>query len=1110
MKTNKLALSVIFTSIPLLISLLLATLSQASSKPAQQTIKASLSANQIEANIQPAISKAVLTLKTKGKPLHVNGTLEIYIPNSKQENLGNIELAERLVYLQDYSTNTVVDKDLTQLDGKFNLTAPGAGKYQVCWDVENIDKNCDRPFSLKENKQLGSLVIYSEYPFAYGDSLLHEDRPCWLHDPFFEVDLFTEVSIFNTAGNLAASPVKANVSGKYVIGLPSGDHYRLKSVCEKTVYKTPIWYSAGLHNIDLPLDNWVPHKEELAAFLNDRGVTRAPANEILKTRLLTSDKDGDPLEFTWRTLDGSGNVSGSHIETEEWALPATPGRHQIYVMARDYRGGYLIETLPIQVGVPLLDFSGIVIDEVTRQPINKARITSLGVSTTTDDEGWFSMKVPELSGEQRYPLNINHNEYATYSRILHNSSRGNTYELIQAQVTYHDPSLPIDIIDTQSSGPCGYGDPKRHSDHEQKEEPRKEKSGLYQKAEEMAQRKYEERFGSKRERDCERRGARLQLPANSLVYADQSPAKGPISLSMATLNPGRRSLVGDYRAIDANNDDVELVSFGALFGEFRDVYGNKVNIKNGEAATLTIPVSNDQASLAQPTIPMWSYDEETGFWVEELQGQLQNTGIGLAYVGKTTHFSTINMDVSGNDPAVSTCVRLELGASLNAWSNLTLRAYVPVGGNAVQVKETALDNAQYHAIYRIPYSNPPAPPFGNTLRLELRGELPSGEDVVLLNEIIQTDLRPKMTGTDLWPDYPYTECGTPIVLEADPVDLPYYGDIAATGKPAFLTGPYGSYLPVDGVTTSTNYYATIDPASQKTTLGDWWTQNGFAADGSGGTRASYMNHNDLGFGRDMHCVGNTTDYACYVTNYGLPDQNPSNADDAVNQNPATQGATVTMEYHQTAGDTDVSFYAYNGGVAAAPRITFADLDGLGPKPIPHLCMVCHGGEPSDFDVDNLVHDAAFREFDLPSFKYSGNRSWDFGSATLTNTELTNFRTLNTEVAAIHPGSKIAAVINGWYNGGGNAPQQLSNAEVPASWAGEEDTYRDLYATTCRTCHIARGGPPETFGSFEFSDYTVCNQPRRMPNAYITYKNFWSDLIRVSLFELATGNPNCFD
>ena len=1091
-----------------IISLVIATFSLVQANPLLQgRVKTPIVNSDLKLSkaLNPKVPGFGIFAPKKTDSIRVNATLVLKVFEN-QNSTKTIRMAERLVYLKEYESNKSVDTGVTQLDGKLNLSAPIKGVYAVCWKVENIADGCSRAFEVKDKTVfLGNLVIDPQSNYAYGDTLMKEDRPCWLNDPYFKIDLFTEVSIIGTKGNVAASPVKANVSGEYVIGLPKGDRYLLRSTCEKTVYKTAQFIGAANNShINLPLDNYAPHKEELAAFKDGRGITRASAGSTIVARLLTSDKDADPVEISWKILDGSGSLAGTNGEKEKWSLPSQAGMHQIYVMARDGQGGYLIERLQMQVGVTNLNFSGITVDEVTRFPIANARIDVLGTSTKTNADGWFSLKVPELAGEQRYPLNINHRQYATYSRILDKSSRGNTYELIQAQVTQHDPEQPIDIIDQRSSGPCGFGDPERHFEQEKDSSNREGKEPIDRKL----LKKRNLRL-AKPDENCRRRGARLQLPAGALVNADQTPAEGPISLSMATLDPARRTLPGDYRATDAKNDPVELVSFGALFAEFKDVNGKPVNLKKGVEALLSIPVSDAQAPMAKNTIPMWSYQEKTGLWVEEGQGDLKNTSEGLMYVGGTQHFSTINMDVAGDDPDNATCVRLEVGNSLSAWSNLVLRAYVPVGGTAVQVKETALDNAQYHAIFRIPYSDPPA---GNTLRLELQGELPNGDLVVLLEEIIATDLRPKMEGEDLWPDSPYTECGTPIVLEADPVDLPYYGDIDSTGRPAFLTGPYGTYLPVDGIQTSADYYAAIDPGNNKTTLGDWWVANSFSATGGGGTRASYLNHNDLGFGRDMHCLGNNSDYACYVTNYGLPDQNPSNADDAVSQNPATQGATVTMEYHQATGDTAVSFYAYNGGVATSTRIQFADLDGLGPKPIPHLCMVCHGGTPGEFASDNLVHDAVFREFDLPSFKYSGNRSWDFAPTpnTLTPAELTNFADINSDVAAINSGNKIEELIDAWYQGGVTTPAQLNNAQIPSGWAGHEDTYRDLYGTTCRTCHIARPDIIDTFNSFQFSDYTVCGNPKVMPNAYITYKNFWSDLIRVGLYEAATGNANCFD
>lgn len=1068
------------------------------------------------------------------KPIPVNGTLVLLNKfTDNDQSLDKIRLPEAYVYLKDNAAQTV-DEAFTQLDGKFDLVAPKSGEYQICWKVDNLTQGCKRFFKVeKKAVYLQQVLVQPTGDYVYGLSKMKEDRPCWLHDPFFAVDLYTKIDLINSVGNVIGNGVKANVAGEYAIGIPKptrkintlvsntfsrgsefsenitalkpalskeigiikpiASGYRVRSSCEKSNTTSPQLVNSGnSYHIDLPINNHVPKALALAAFDGSKGITRADPNIAIESRLTARDDDLHSLTYKWQVLNSAGTVSNVDADDQQWTLPGLAGTHQVYVMARDGYGGYAFDRLSMVVGDPTLNFSGKVIDEVTRLPVKNARIDVLGEKTKTDDKGWFSLVVPELAVEQRYPLNINHLNYATYSRVLDKTSRGNTFELIRSQISFHNPENPIDIVDESSSGPCGRG----NIDRDEQKHDRTEKDI---KQDEVSM-----------NRDCKSRGARLRLPARSLVYPDQSLAAGPIRLSMATLNPARRTLPGDYRAIDSNGDDTELVSFGALYAEFRDAFGNEVNLREGMEALLDVPISNDQAGIAKPTIPMWSYEEKSGFWIEEGEGKMVNTASGLMYQGPTKHFSTINMDVAGNDPNVATCVRLELDPSLNAWSNLTLRAYVTeAGSTASQVKETALDGDQYHAIYRIPYSNPPA---GNTLRLELRGQLPSGVVSVLLNDIINTDARPKMTGTDLWPDYPYAECGDPIVLTADPVDLPYYGDIDATGRPSFLTGPYGQYLPSDPVQTSADYYAAIDPAGLKLNLGSWWVENGFGADGSGGTRASYLNHNDLGFGRDMHCLGDSNDYACYVTNYGLPDQNPANADDAETQNPATQGATVTMEHHSSAGNNAVSFYAYGGGVAGSTRISFADLDGLGPKPIPHLCMVCHGSDGAVLDSNDLVVNAKFREFDLPSFRYSSDRAWDYsdGNTILSATEFANFRIINDEVAAINSGNKIDELIDAWYPGVSNVPVLPA---VPSNWtpgvptADETSLYHNVYGKTCRTCHIARGFP-DTYAQFVASSYVVCGQPKTMPNAFITYKNFWSDPLRVDEFETAINNFNC--
>jgi len=832
---------------------------------------------------------------------------------------------------------------------------------------------------------------------------------------------------------------------------------------------------------NLNFANHAPRLGGVAAFdTTGFGITRAPVASTITLDAQARDPELDPIEYLWRTAD-STVLTGGNSPQQQWTLGPTAGMQTAYLLARDGRGGYAFKRFDIPSGVTSLTFSGTVIDETTKSPVSGATVSINGKAGTTDSRGWFRVSVPPVPRPERYTLNIHHAQYALLSRVHDKASAGQTYELTRAQVTSHDPTKAIDLVDTGSGGPCGG-------------------SGTQ----------------SGGQTDCRHRGAHIVIPAGAIVDSRGNPAGSPVQVSMTTLNPARRAIPGDYRAVDKTGQQTELLSFGALNVELRTTTGQPLNLRPGTSAEIRVPVSDLQRPSAPANIPIWSYDEKSGLWVEEGQGTLQNTAEGWMYVGTTPHFSTLNMDVAGNDPAQATCVRLELGASLAGWTNLVLRAYVSYAGTSVQVKETPLDNAQYHAIYRIPYSPPAAGP--NTLRLELRGTY-NGTTVVLLNNIINTDARPKMTGTNLWPPYPYTECGDPIVLEADPVNLPYYGDIDATGRPAFLTGPYGQFNPPTGEQDATDYYDAIDPGNATNpTLSQWWLNHGFSSlDGSGGdASAQYLNFNDLGFGRDMNCKQTGADLACYVTNYGLPDQNLSNADAAEAKDPAKRGATVAMEYIAALpADERVRFYVYApGDPATAGKLKFADLDGLGPKPVPHLCHVCHGGS---YDAaSHLAKDARFREFDLQSFRYSSARQWDFSGAnnnSLTNPELTNFTTLNKLVRDIAPASSpIQLLIDNWYTTGYVGAKKPVLPTPPAGWSTQVSGYHNVYAKSCRTCHVARDAPFDFSFSdsndFSFTDYAVCQSPKFMPNAFVTYKNFWSDTQRVIDYTSLTGAGTC--
>jgi hypothetical protein len=1038
----------------------------------------------------------------------------------------NIRLTDVNMVLREAATQQEVAKAVTTLDGKFSMDAPKPGVYVACWKTEGI-AGCTGRINVKQaTVPLGVVRTKSEGRLITGKVLTADKRACWVSDSFFKLDVSTQLSLTDAQGNTVRKGVRANVAGQYAIGAVAAGRYSLLAQCEKSSAKARVSVGNTSPVVNLTLPNHAPTIASMGVYDGTVGLSRAPVNATVKLQVVTRDKDQDPVEYLWRTLDGYGTIAATNAAQQDWKLPGKPGLYAVYLMARDGKGGYAYKRMSLSVGATDVPFSGRVVDESTQTPLAGVAVNVGGVTASTNAQGWFNVKVPPQASPERYVVNLSHPQYAQLSRPYDKSTTGLTYELIRAQISSHDPRQDIKIVDTSSTGPCGTPGGKAtqagpvagrdYPGHSATSNPSR-----------IASR------GPQREKACRHIGAQVEIPAGALVGANQRVPQGQITMALATLNPARRALPGDYRAVGANGVRSELESYGAVYAEFRDAAGNLLNLKPGSVAQLQVPVSAAQLPHAKPTIAMWSYEEKSGQWIEEGKATLKNTPTGWAYVGTTKHFSTINMDVAGSDPNFATCVRLQAGNSLSGWGALTVRAYVTYnGGTSSQVKEMVLDGDLYHAIHRIPYTAPAFPP--TTLRLQVRGNY-NGQPVVLLdNNIINTDaretaLRTTRPGplTELWPTANnYEACGDAIVLEADPVtNLPDYGDTDATGRPAFLNGPYGDFIPLNGEQVATDYYNAIAGAT-KTTLTEWWTANNFGADGSGGTRAAYLNHNDLGFGRDMNCRTNGSDLACYVTNYGLPDQNPQNADDAEARLEAKRGATVTMEFKSAApADRQVTFYVYGGGDGAAPRIKFADLDGMGPKSVPHLCLICHGGNPTLDPVTKEAKFARFREFDLPSFKYSGNRSWNYAPAanTLTPIEITNFGSLNQMVRNVQPAtSAIRSLITSWYPGlAFNVPPV--KPAVPSGWsvgapingqspAKVADDYHNVHGQSCRTCHIARDeGDAAAFYLFneasDFANFTagaVCGTPKVMPNAFVTYKNFWTDLQRVIDYRALTG------
>ncbi len=370
-------------------------------------------------------------------------------------------------------------------------------------------------------------------------------------------------------------------------------------------------------------------------------------------------------------------------------------------------------------------------------------------------------------------------------------------------------------------------------------------------------------------------------------------------------------------------------------------------------------------------------------------------------------------------------------------------------------------------------------------------------------------------------------------------------DSTISGNSIFQEGDEtGQFLTFKGANVATNqdaldYYSTVDPQNLRTTLGDWWKANGFSkTDGSApnATKVAYLNHNDLGFGRDMHMAQNGSVVSSWVANYSLtapkPDQNPLSADAALAQEPSQAIATVCMEYSAVEGDTRpfVKFFVYAGVGPGAARVNSADLDGRGEKFVPQLCTTCHGGtvatgaKPTITDLVNAP--SSFREFDIASFKFArpGTRADDSSRSVPTAAEQVAFKALNNMVRNSNPAAGIKQLIEGWYAPSMSRSTQ-DTAFVPPGWKDANkpadntlpNFYLNVVAKSCRTCHVAFE-PFRNFSDFPgFYNYRSTTDAfvfgsatKFMPHASVTFKNFWNEGVADKLAKFAYKLDNNTD
>lgn len=136
---------------------------------------------------------------------------------------------------------------------------------------------------------------------------------------------------------------------------------------------------------------------------------------------------------------------------------------------------------------------------------------------------------------------------------------------------------------------------------------------------------------------------------SEMVYLD------PNNERFSEMMPG-----GDLAAVRSDNSSAQLVSYGMTDLNMYAENGDKLQLKDGSKAKLTFPIPAGMGENPPASIPLWSFNENTGLWEEEGSAALQ----GNVYVGEVAHFSWVNLDYPEKQGTVYGYVKDDTGKVL--------------------------------------------------------------------------------------------------------------------------------------------------------------------------------------------------------------------------------------------------------------------------------------------------------------------------------------------------------------------------------------------------------------------------------------------------------------
>lgn len=1122
-------------------------------------------------NVRPPTSAQIAATRASSSLGRQIETRDLYLPGVT-------------VFLEDPKTQKRSKEARTDLSGRFTLYAPEPGRYSLCWKSDVYDSGCSEPFvTAGLSPQFLSTVPISapsrkDFVAMMGHVTNRDGSPARTYDPLLNINSFATVSLDDDSANRLAT-VFVNNYGDYLLPyVPVRKKLTLTASIEEGKFSQEIRpeaqiESAVLQEVNMRIANSRPTLNPLIAFANGQPVQNAaPGSEISVTAHVRDD-DGDAVGLTWSVDPGSGELPQTAGSTVKWRVPQTPGLYNITVVAHDKKGGYDKGVISVPVGFQGIPFSGIVVDR-DGAPIDQAEVEIVGnpVPAKTGPDGRFSMYVLEA---RKYVCNVRKLGYGLNSQVYDRGISDGRWVLRRGQIITIDPTRDQEFTNERTQADCPGPSSARArlgvAGDSLKEPEWQDGGGHVIDSPSTTCRfcsakgdKESDFFVSKPDRSrivmprdlklppCGP-GVKIKIPANSILDPSGIPAKAPFSATIATVDLlSAQQMPGNDSVVPLAGGGAYLKSYGA--GSLTLPAG--FELQTGALATLTIPV--DRARLMKgtlpPTVPLLSYNETTGSWDEEDTMALSAVSGVPAYVGKVKHFSEYNADTFFGNAA---CLRV-FSEGMPGTYDLEVMSPYPDGSPHYKTFANVAGTSEF-VIYNI------TPNANMTLAPMTQGANPHLLGFYIVNSG-PPENPPSLPNPPLSTPQGYTSCKNFVVLRAGNAPSSPFGgeflhglgfiDAANLGFPDVeLTSATstGNALRDAVILASENYYRSIDPGNDVDTFDKFKIFHGFglnpASPATNEVVATYANSGDLGFGRDMHCIkkvanGPTNnDVVCYVTNYGTGYTNifpgagtgdQADADAAADHlavGPSGEVATVAMEYSDlplAPLNKVVKFYVYKKALTNSSgnyaRSISANLDGRGERPVPQLCMICHGGLVPEhvagtpaFGTNFQVNlSSRFLPFDHRLFTFPNRPGLDRAGQEL------EIKSLNETMVGAVPGftsspDPILEVVDALYNDGAgisNSPTQLFNSPVPGWRAGssldlqgQTNFYNRVVANACRTCHTAQPFPQLQFNTSDsFVNVSTAVAPNNrlmlgtaemrvcgdyvMPHALRTHDVFW--------------------